>query len=267
MQQNPVNDMDAVLQAGASLGMTKIVGDVPFAVVPSGYRLESLEKLLQAPSRQRGTAEVSDADSFIAYVNRHKGDATDLYFQVNPSPSFTAVFNAPRPGQPGWSDFRAHYACPLSPAWQTWTAHDGKRMGQEEFARFIEANLPDIVQPEAADMLEIALSLEAKKKVNFASGLRLSNGANELTYEEQIEGSAAKGKLQIPEKIVLGIPVFENGQGYSVEANFRYRIAEGKLAMWYELVRTHVIVEDAVAELRKVIDEQTGLVALNGKPA
>ena len=116
-------------------------------------------------------------------------------------------------------------------------------------------------------MLEIALTLEAKKKVNFVSGLRLTNGSNEFTYEEQVDGSAAKGKLKIPEKISLGIPVFLNGDPYKVEANFRYRIGDGgKLQMWYELVRPHVIIDDAVANLRDKIVAETGLTAWNGDP-
>lgn len=84
-------------------------------------------------------------------------------------------------------------------------------MQQAEFAEFIERNLPDIVEPVGADMLEISRSLQAKKKVSFASGIRLANGQTELTYEEDIQGTAAKGKLQIPEIFKIGIKVIEGG--------------------------------------------------------
>lgn len=116
-------------------------------------------------------------------------------------------------------------------------------------------------------MLEISRSLEAKKKVNFASGLRLSNGQNELTYDEQISGTAAKGKLNVPELFTIGIPVLEGGIKYAVEARLRYRIADGgRLTMWFELVRPHKIVEDAVLAVWKEIEDKTGLMIFNGKP-
>lgn len=266
MSEQNNNGLDLVFNAGVALSAVRDIHGQPFVVVPDGFQVENLSHMLNQPTRLRGKATLSDEGSFIGYVNLHKTDATDLYYSVNP-PSFKAVFNSNRPGQPGWCDFSAVYRCPLSPAWMVWTQNDGKRMDQESFARFIEANLPDIVEPENAQMLEIALTLEAKKKVNFVSGLRLTNGSNEFTYEEQVDGSAAKGKLKIPEKISLGIPVFLNGDPYKVEANFRYRIGDGgKLQMWYELVRPHVIIDDAVANLRDKIVAETGLTAWNGDP-
>lgn len=267
-EEQKFTDLEAVLHAGAALGNIREIEGTPLAIVPEGYNVEGLEHLLIAPVRSRGFADLNDEASFVAFVNLHKTEATDLYFHGAETPSFAAVFNADRKGSPGRRDFGAKYRCPLSPEWKAWRAADGAKMGQEDFARFIETNLPDIVSPEAANMLEIALSLEAKKKVNFASGLRLTNGSNQLTYEEQVDGTAAKGKLTIPEKITIGIPVFENGDRYAVEANFRYRIADGgKLTMWYELVRPHKVIDDAVKAARRSIEKATGLMAFNGSPA
>lgn len=263
---NQNDGLDRMFDAGAALSASRTIDKTPYVVVPDNFHVENLSSMQDAPPRLRGHTTLRDEESFIAFVNLHKTDNTDLYYSIE-SPAFLAVFNAPRAGAPAWGDHKAGYQCPVSPQWQQWQANDGKRMGQEDFALFVERNLPDIVDPVAADLLEIVTTLQAKKKVNFVSGLRLSNGANEFTYEEQIDGSAAKGKLQIPEEITLGIPVFVNGAPYAVQAKFRYRITEGKLAMWYELVRPHVIVEDAVKELRQRIETATGLVGLNGTPA
>ena len=257
--------MDLAFNAGAALSAARAVDNTPYVVVPDGFSVVCLGHMLDAPPRLQGRTILRDEESFVAFVSLHKTDSTDLYYDID-RPSFTVVFNAARPGAPAWADHKAHYQCPLSQQWQQWSKNDGQRMSQEEFSLFVERNLPDIVDPEAADLLEIVTTLQAKKKVNFVSGLRLSNGANEFTYEEQIDGSAAKGKLQIPEEITLGIPVFVNGAAYAVQAKFRYRINEGKLSMWYELVRPHVIVEDAVKELRLRIEAATGLSALNGTP-
>ncbi len=165
----------------------------------------------------------------------------------------------------GWQDHSAKYSCPLSPEWKTWTASSGKQMSQADFAAFIENNLPDIAKLPAADMLEISRSLEAKKKVNFASGIRLSNGQNELTYEEEITGTAQKGQLNVPEEFTIGIAVLEGGVSYAVQARLRYRIADsGKLTMWFELIRPHKVVEDAAREVWAQIEAGTELAVFNG---
>lgn len=248
----------------AAIGVRE-VGANPFVITPEGYRVADLENMLPQPTRKRGNAVLDDASSFVAYVNSEKSEGTRLYGKLNP-PSFTAVLNDNVGHMIGWGDHKASYACPLSIEWQTWNSQSGKQMTQEGFAQFIENNLPDIAQPPAADMLEISRSLEAKKKVNFASGIRLSNGQNELVYEEQVSGTAAKGKLNVPEEFTIGIPVLEGGERYAVTARLRYRIQDGgKLSMWFELVRPHKIVEDAASAVWKAIEEGTGHTIFNGR--
>ena len=255
------NDTQAAISAGMALsGIKQTEQGIPLAVLPEGARVETLEHLMPEPPRRKGKATLHDTDSFIKYVNFERTDETRIYCTMEP-PSFTAVFN----DGAGWKDHRATYPCPVSKEWSIWNGQSGKAMGQEQFAQFIENNLPDVANPPAAEMLEISRSLEAKKKVNFASGIRLSNSQNELTYEEEISGTAAKGKLQVPETFTIGIPVFEGGERYAVDARLRYRIAEaGKLTMWYELVRPHKILEDALANVRKQIAEQTTVPIFNG---
>ena len=261
--------IDTEAQAIADLALAtsdvQHIGQTPYHVVPDGYRIESLEALRDRPTRHRGKTNLMDANSFIEFVNQQDtGTDTRIYATVEP-PRFVAVFNDHARNDPGWRDFVATYACPLSVEWRAWTSSNGKQMSQEQFAKFIEDNLPDVVSPPAAEMLEIARSLEAKKKVNFASGVRLSNGENELVYEETIQGTAAKGKLSVPETFAIGIPVFEGGQGYHVDARLRYRIEEGgKLSMWFDLMRPHKIIEDAVREVWQTIEAGTNKNILRG---
>lgn len=255
-----VKDMEELALRAAEV---QYVGGTPFVQAPEGTKVVDLEHLLRQPTRKRGTVTLTDVDSFIRMVEREKNSSTAIYCNTD-APSFTAVFNDHDVASAGWGDHRAVYKCPLSVEWQTWKCMDGQRMTQEQFAHFIENNLPDIAIPPAADMLEISRTLEAKKKVNFASGIRLANGQNELTYEEDIQGTAAKGKLQVPEEFTIGIPVLEGGIKYAVQARLRYRIGEGKMGMWYELVRPHKIIEDAVREVRSKIEQSTALTIFNG---
>lgn len=258
------NNTQSALDAGSNLAQPRAVESHPYILIPAGSTLHDAEPFMASPLRKRGTVVLNDVQSFVAYVNAEKTAATRLYGQYQP-PGFIAVLND-HGAEPAWKDYRATYACPLSVEWKTWTEKSGRQMNQTEFAAFIENNLPDVAIPPAADMLEISRSLEAKKKVNFASGIRLSNGQNELTYEEQISGTAAKGKLQVPEEFTIGVPVLEGGIKYAVVARLRYRIADGgSLSMWYELIRPHKILEDAVAAVWAEVQDKTGLQVFNGK--
>ena len=263
-----INTIQTAINAGMNLGDVRTIGAHPLMVLPEETSVQSLERYLPTPLRKKGNTTLNSVASFIMLVNADKTAATRLYGSLI-NPSFCAVFNDHADDTlAGWKDHSARYACPLSPEWKAWSAQSGKPMNQEGFAQFIENNLPDIATPPAADMLEISRSLEAKKKVNFASGIRLSNGQNELTYEEEITGTAKKGKLSVPEIFTIGIPVLEGGPKYAVEARLRYRIADGgKLSMWFELVRPHKILEDAVTQVASEITEKTGLAILNGTPS
>ncbi len=110
-------------------------------------------------------------------------------------------------------------------------------------------------------------TLEAKKKVDFKSAIRLADGSTQFTYDEYVQGSALQGQLQVPEQFSLAIPVFENGAKWRVDVRLRYRIQDGgNLVMWLELIRPQKVIEGAVLELREQIAKDTGLQILNGIP-
>jgi uncharacterized protein YfdQ (DUF2303 family) len=261
------NHIQSAINAGVALSAFHQIAGIPTAVLPEGFDVKTLEHMLPNPARKVGLTNVHDAESFIALVKADgNAEHTRLYCSTT-NPQFNAVFNDHGGNGllAGWKDHGVRYACPTSVEWKTWTASSGKQMNQESFAQFIENNLPDIARPPAAEMLEISRTLEAKKKVNFASGVRLSNGQSELTYEEEISGTAAKGKFKVPEEFSIGIPVLEGGPRYEVTARLRYRIADGgKLTIWYELVRPHKILEDAFNGVRLHIEQAIGMRAING---
>lgn len=247
-----------------AFSQTAAPDSVPYVVLPPRYEVHELETTLAAPLRKRGVVHLRDAASFIRVVAEQGTPNTKLYGVITPAPSFQAIFDD-HGDEPGWREHRASYDCPLSVEWKKWDDHDGRGMTQEAFAQFIEDNAPDCVAPPAAEMMEIARTLQAKKKVNFASSVRLQTGQTELTYEETIDGTAGKGKLPLPETFQLGIPVLEGGPRYAVEARLRFRIGErGALSMWYDIVRPHKIVEAAVRDVWKQIEEGTGLTILHG---
>lgn len=244
----------------------RAINNIPLVLLPEGFRVEDMEHMLPAPTRKKGTVVLNDEDSFIAVVNDQKNPDTRLFSTIKP-PTFTAVFNHTASG-PGWGDHRAKYNAPLSPEWVAWSGQDGKQVSQVDLAQFIENNLLDVVDPDGATLLEICRTLEAKKKVNFSSSIRLSDGSNQFTFEEEVQGSAQKGTLSVPEQFAIGVPIFENGEKWKFDVRLRFRISEGgKLTMWIELVRPHKVIEEAVKEMRIRISAGTELAILNGAPA
>ncbi|AVQ84258.1 DUF2303 family protein [Variovorax sp. PMC12] len=265
MSNDQTTEAQSIASMSAALQDARHVNGVPFVIVPQDYRFHSLESQLGAPVRKKGTTVLTDEASFIAVLNDQKTNDTRLFSTINP-PTFTAVFNHIAE-LPGWGDHRAAYNAPLSPEWKIWTEKSGRPQKQADFAQFIEDNLPDIVEPAGADLLEVAHGLIAKKNVKFASAIRLSDGSNQFTYEEDVQGATQKGQMAVPDHFVIGIPVFEGGEAWRVDARLRYRISEGGLTLWYELVRPHKVIETAVNELRKRISDATTLAILSGLPS
>ena len=235
----------------------------PYIVHKSGNGSEvvtSLESLLGNPTRKRGEYKFADANSFTTYVKKHQSEGTELYGSLE-NGFFKATFDDHSKEVAGWCEHRAYYTCLTSAEWKTWEGNSGTNMSQAQFAQFIEDNLPDIIEPSGADMLEISRSLEAKTDVKFKSSIRLSDGSREFNFEEKTEGSS--GKLKVPEIFKIAIPVFTGGAPYMLEARLRFRIREGALSMWYELVRPHKTFEDAVKTAWDEIAKATEMTILH----
>lgn len=245
------------MSAGSALVRHHFENNDPFAIVPEGYKLEDLERFKATPRHTVQTIQLKNAEDFVEYVKRFAIAGTTLFADLE-NTKFTAILDFPNDSnETAWGDHKALYSCPLSRSWKIWEQADGKSMDQQSFAKFIEDNLPDIVDPNGSDILSIAQTLEAKKKLEFKSGVKLSNGEVQLTYNEEIRGTANNGTLNIPDTFTLGIQVFEGGDTYKLEARLRYRIPEnGQLVMWFDLLRPDRLLDDAFNTLSEFISTE-----------
>lgn len=245
-------DFQAIVDAGGLIGTPKnLDGGGSYAVIPIESRIEDLEKYLAAPAYVRVNVAARTTDALTAYVNRHKTDETSIFADVETG-SVAAIVDYHSAGNdPAHGAHRAIYRAPFSEEWKVWTGADGKKMAQADFARFIEENRIDIVTPDGASVLEIARSLDAKRKVTFKSGVRLEDGTVDLSYSEETtaSGGGIAGKVSIPTEFELGIPVFYGGPRYRMTAFFRYRIDDGRLNMWVDLHRPKHIRDAAFLEI------------------
>jgi uncharacterized protein YfdQ (DUF2303 family) len=248
----------------------------PYTVVPPDWSLHDLEALLPAPARARGQTELGDCESFCAWVNERKGERTRIYATNNPTQGvrFVAVLDDTTSGeQPSWADWRGVYAPMVTPEWQIWTAMNGKRGAQRDFAEFVESNVDDVfsgspTEPPGAVLLELAQVLHATIKAEFSSATRLTNGATQLRYAETINATGGNGALEMPEQFFLGIPVFMGGPTYKIGARLRYRIDPHShtLQIGFDLVRAHKVIEQAAADIIERITEKTALPLFMGVP-
>jgi uncharacterized protein YfdQ (DUF2303 family) len=99
----------------------------------------------------------------------------------------------------------------------------------------------------------LCLTLESKSDVSFRSSARLQNGQHQIRFEETITdragGGVQQGSFDIPNAFKLAIEPFQGVGLKSIDARFRYRVKDGALAMWYELVRPEDVLKAAFDEI------------------
>lgn len=235
------------------------LGVLPVLVTPkdSAVHFDFLEKILPAPLHCNQRVTLQDARSFAEYVNDFSDDNTAIFVDKAQG-KFTAILDYHHSTeQPRRGGHVAFYTCPRTEEWAEWIRHSGVKMSQQDFAVFIEENAEEIAKPSSAEMLEIASSLKADIKTEFRSAQRLDNGQVQFAYNEVIDGKAGiNGQLTIPQEIEVILTPFNGGPSYTRKARFRYRIKEGQLVMWYDLVRPHKVLEAAIDDTLAQIKQQ-----------
>lgn len=249
-------DIKQALEAGAALAEPETIDGNKYIVIPHEYDVKSLEEFQEAPSRIKKRIIFSDADSFVKYFNKFKNEDSVIFCQHEQA-TFTGVIDANAKDKPAHEEHKVTYQPIFSRQYNAWDESDGKGMSQESFTSFIEKNLLDIIEPDSADLLEISRGLQAKKSINFVSGIRLADGSHQIAYEEEVKGTSAKGNIKIPEEFTVGFPIFKNGEGYKLKAKLRYRIKEAQLVIWYELQSKEQALEDAIKSVTESIAEKT----------
>ncbi len=231
--------------------------DLVSVVVPAGYNLATLDvaRILgphrATPKRVHGTVTLTDGVSWLQYFAKHGGDHSEVYGDVKGS-TVTAILNAPASATaPAWGDHRAILQLEHTDAWRAWTALDGQFVGQTVFAEHIEARTPDLIEPDAGTMLELAQTFQATKGVNFESGSQLANGQRRFTYAETIEGRAGqRGQIDVPTQISLRIQVWRGVDiAVPMTARFRYRITRDGLLLGIVLDRLDDVLDAAWGSL------------------
>lgn len=234
------------------------IAGVPHVIVPPGVQLKPLPELLERekPLRIRRELHAHDVRGLVDYVNRFRSDATKLYCGPAGNPEIVARLDDHQPDDPSHVTHLARFDCPTTDEWDAWMARNRTHMAQLSFAEFLETNQRDIREPTAADLLQIVTNFSDARTADFSSGVRLQDGQVQLSYVVK----DAPGKVVIPDKFQLALPVFQGGpKAYLVDARIRYRIKESALAIWYELDRPDLVKRLAYEDLLALVSDKTGL--------
>jgi uncharacterized protein YfdQ (DUF2303 family) len=224
-----------------------------------------LEGFQDKPYRQHGTVYFTDAQSLIAYLARF--DLSNLSLWANSDKGrIEAVINDHQAKTPQWGDHRGIVSLRQTEDWKHWLSQDGKYLGQQEFAEHIEDGLPAITRPAAADMLEVAQSLQAKSGVQIKSTKRLG-GEIEFAYEETATAKAGQtGKLEVPDTFDLALAPYDGTPPADITARLRWRLANGQLLIGYRLIRPAECAQAAFDALTTMVGKETGTTVMNGTP-
>ena len=230
-------------------------------VIPEGYRAERVGPLETPLPRIKQAVILHDRDSFIAYLNRYKSEATRIFaepgFLANGAARVVATMDYHQPNAADYGVHVATYSPRYSDQWMRWHTAAKTPMKQAEFAEFIEETRADIVEPEAAKLLDIVRTFKASRKTEFDSVVYQPNGSVSLTYDDKTEQKGASGAL--PETMKLGIPVYFRGTPYAVPVFVRFKVGGGAVQFALKIDRADVIEDAAFGELTKQVHEATGI--------
>ena len=259
--------IDALLDRGAANAAPVATPDGgSLVLVPERFTAKKIEPLEPPLPRIRQRVTLHDQDSFIAYVERYKTDATRIFAEPgflnqDHQARIIGTLDYHEPGTPRYCAHSALYAPRYSDQWKTWTSP--KALSQLEFAIFIEENRADIRKPEAAQLLDLVRTFKASKKAEFDSLIYQSNGDTVLAYSEKTEQKG--GSFTMPTELGLGIPVYFRGTLYAVPILLRYSVSGGKVVFTLKADRADIIEDTAFSEATKAIAEATGIEVYLGR--
>lgn len=272
--QQENNDTQAAINAGVIIGSIAAEpidrGKLYLTRNPITGEVEVLDTntdlYLDDPKRKEGSIVLRDAESFLAYWRKHHLPQSEVFSDVEAA-TVTAIFDAHNasspdgefPGTAGWGKHRATLSVRKTAQWLAWEGMDRKWMTQRTFAEHIEDHLDDIAAPPAAEMLELAMSFQAKKDVEFKSSNILSSSQRELVYQEDVSATAGRtGSITIPATFDLGLEPFEGTEAYKVTARFRYRIEDGALSLAYFLIDPDKVLREVFGDILTEIQAGIG---------
>lgn len=294
------------LGEGVPIDLDKIGSAVAIAL-PAGRTLHSIKKFTDEyapqPDRREGTDTAADVATLIEWTNRHK-DAGSVVFcdATREAPKMLAVIDYHQPGEGDdkarFRRFRSLYQFPLDRRWKEWKAIDGKGLDQAEFAAFIEDHVLDLIGPEVStdgdgqttavklpqtvqqlldlaggrcafpnEVMALSRGLELTSNDKVVNRVDLQSGEGAIVFEStHVDRNGVK--IDVPRLFMIAIPLFErSADHYRIPVRIRYRLAGGSVKWIPTLFGADEIMDTAIRDAARTVQEQTERPVFFGWPA
>jgi hypothetical protein len=95
--------------------------------------------------------------------------------------------------------------------------------------------------------------------------VNIANGTTQLRWSEKQDGKG-RGDIEVPQKIKLGLPVFQGGDLVEIWAFLRTRIKDGKLSFIVKMHRRELIKREEFNRVVVKVGEGAGVAPFYGRP-
>lgn len=265
---NQASELSEAVKLGSALSEPRSVEGSQYIVVPVGFEVKPLEHLQAQPNRVKAAPQFDCVKGFAGYITEFRTDGSKLFVKWTDSGlKAVAVLDYHEVDDPSWCSWSATLHRVMSKEWCIWRAASGKWLAQVEMAEFLQDNAPDVVVPDAAEILEICSTFKSVTSVEFGSGYNIQNGAVQINYTETVGSTAgSKGSLHIPEGFTIGIPVLDRGAVNRILCRFRYKVQEKKLLLRFDIPQVHKILDAVMNGAVSELEALTKLQAFLGQP-
>lgn len=212
-----------------------------FAVVPEGYSVTSLECFQASPNRHRADHKFVDVSSLSQYLNRFATDDTMICADYGAA-MISATIDGDAPETPSHREHRARFSAMYSDRVKAWLGICGKGMTQVAFGLFLEDRSIDVVQPDAASVMDMVMTFDATKKVAFKSSQRLHDGQRQFQYVEENE---TRGAVTLPDHFIVLAPIYRGMEPQKIKFMVRYRIEDGALRFQVDMHDKDAVLREA----------------------
>jgi uncharacterized protein YfdQ (DUF2303 family) len=230
--------------------------------LPPGYTITDLEAFQGRPNRMRADHVFRDTRSLALYLERY-AEASSLALS-DPEKRLIRVVvdyheHKPRAAQHG--EHIASFSARFTAEYAAWRAISGKLKSQVDAGMFLEDRATDVIEPDAAAIMDMVMTFDALKKVTFRQSTRLHDGQRQFTYSEENE---ARGNVTLPERIMLLLPIFEGQDPERIMVRVRYRIEDGSLKFQFDIADQKLVEDEAFrrCEDALAVDAPSGLLIL-----
>lgn len=271
MSTNEAETVADLARKAAILQSYKSADGREFLIVPTGYDAKDVTDAHglkpRTPAYISQRVEMQALDALIDYVNIYKTGNTLLFADIHAN-SITALIDYH--AKDGKAANVAHVATmklPFAEEWVLWNKVDGQLVGQLEFARFLEENHPDVIAPNAGELIDAARDLHAARNIKFTKVVRTDSDNENFTAEDTTTlNSKSTGQgIELPREFTLSIPIYFGESPIEMKAHLRWKVGDDGMKLGTKLWRPEHIRQ---AEFKRIVvsaAEKTSLSAMFGK--